>query len=91
MKQTIRATFHDNINMTTGKLEEIEDLGCFFLSDETGSSPMFSRKSTLQLNLFDRDSGETMNVPVQMTGVARESGLWLYRVKWSSVPEMLQN
>jgi hypothetical protein len=85
----LEALCHDARTVVTGKLCQVTDSGCEFVSSQGSSEPGFGAKSRVMLNLLDPKSGKSMNVPARLNGVQRKDGTWTFRVLWQSCPQLV--
>jgi hypothetical protein len=78
---------HDFRSVLTGMLREISDTGCELVSGMETEGPVFPQKTQVFLNLVDERSGRSVNIRARLTAVVRRGGQWVYRIRWSRVPE----
>lgn len=88
---TYSVVCHDQRGVVTGRLEEISDTGCKLVSNLDTSDPVFPQKTNVSLNIIiDSKTGESVNVEARLTGVLRDQGTWLYRLRWPECPKFLK-
>jgi hypothetical protein len=86
----IEALCVDARHAVTGKLTQVTDSGCEFVTTQGASESCFGAKAQIMLNLLEPKTGRSMNVPARLSGVSRKGGKWSYRVDWKSCPELIR-
>lgn len=87
----IEGICHDYRNVVAGKIVSVSESGCELWVDATGSStPKFSERAKVYLNLLNSKNGQTMDIVARLQGVSHSRDGWTYRLAWESVPELLR-
>lgn len=79
---------HDFVNLISGRLEGVTEIGCEFLSEESADYPSFGLKSQIILNLMDPKTEKSMSVKTRISNVERRGGIWIYRLSWKERPQI---
>src|SRR5690606_36950974 len=86
-KLEVPAVVHNFKQVVNGTIRAISESGCELLSAVQSSGPMFPQKTQVYINLFDRKSGQSVNVEGRLTQAKRVDGQWVYRIRWKAIPD----
>ena len=76
----------DNRNLSFAKIISSSESECQLLSFEVSSSPIFSRKAKIILNISNRENRTSINIEAKLVSVSRKDGKWIYKAKWEKLP-----
>ena len=74
-----------------GELVKVGPEGCEFLCHSMQAVPPFARKCSVRLDLFEPQSGFSQSLEARIVDYGRRRGVWVYRIRWRSFPELLEH
>lgn len=84
--KAIEVLCHDFRNIVKGHMNEPTQLGFTLLTEKDAHPPKLGGEGKVILNLLNKDSGEMVTVPAEITGVQRTGDAWSYQVRWGDLP-----
>ena len=84
----IRVICHNHQIAISCDIKSMTETGCRLASKESSTSPSLSEKAPVLLNLFNPDSGKSVNVKAKVLKVFRELNQWEYQIRWDRCPSL---
>ncbi|MCM0606407.1 MAG: hypothetical protein KA715_09985 [Xanthomonadaceae bacterium] len=82
----IEVLCHDFRNIVQGSINEPTQLGFTLLTEKDSHPPKLGGQGKVILNLLNKDNGEMITVPAEITGVQRTGEAWSYQMRWGELP-----